>query len=68
MNFKLQVSTGYSEVFETNPSQLKSINLTTALLCQGESEGKGEGIRIKHHFVNSLIAVQFTDLCYPLTT
>ena len=32
MNFKLQVGTGYTEVFEINPSQLKSINLTAALL------------------------------------
>ena len=32
MNSKIQISMGYTEVFETNPSQLKSINLTTALL------------------------------------
>ena len=32
MNFKLQVSMEYTEVFETNPSQLKSIIVTTALL------------------------------------
>ena len=32
MNFKLEVSMGYTEVFDTNPSKLKSINLTTALL------------------------------------
>ena len=32
MNSKLQVSMGYTKVFETNPSQLKSINLTTSLL------------------------------------
>ena len=32
MNFKLQVRKGYTEVFETNPSQLKSMNLATALL------------------------------------
>ena len=32
MNSKLQVSTQYIEVFETNPSHLESINLTIALL------------------------------------
>ena len=32
MNFRLQVGMGYTEVFEINPSQLKSINLTAALL------------------------------------
>ena len=32
MNFKLKVSMGYTEVFVTNPSQLKSIKLTTSLL------------------------------------
>ena len=32
MNFKLQDSMGYTEVFEANPNQLKSINLTTAFL------------------------------------
>ena len=34
MNFKLQVSMGYTEVFETNPGQLKSINLTTYIITK----------------------------------
>ena len=32
MNFKLQVSMEFTEVFETNPSQLMSITITIALL------------------------------------
>ena len=57
MNFKLQVSKGYTEVFETNPRKLK--NITKIIIIY-----QGEGVRIKHHFVNRPFVIRFTALLW----